>query len=190
MPYVRKQTRRPRRGGALLAALLLAFVVTPLIEIALFIQVGGWIGLWPTLALIVLTAVAGTWILRLQGLGLLRRARDQLERGVPPVAEVFSGVCLIVAGALLLTPGFLTDAIGGLLLVPPVRALLYRSVRDRLEVQVERRYGPAAAAGAEGEARGEDGGVIEGEFEPVDDDDEAPPSPPPPPRGGWGPGRP
>ncbi len=161
--------------------LLLAFVITPLAEIAVFIQVGGWLGLWPTLALVVLTAVAGTWILRLQGLGLLERARRQLDRGVPPVFEVFSGLCLLVAGALLLTPGFITDAIGAALLVPPFRALLYRSVRGRLTV-----YATARQSQETGRREAGPGRVIEGEFEEVEppaaDDDGAEM---PPPRGGW-----
>jgi UPF0716 protein FxsA len=160
--------------------LLLAFIVTPLAEIAVFIQVGGWLGLWPTLALIVLTAVVGTWILRWQGLGLLDRARRQLDRGVPPVFEVFSGLCLLVAGALLLTPGFITDASGALLLVPPVRALLYRSVRDRLEVYAVHQRRAGTGRGPDG--RPPMGRVIEGEFEEVrpDGEDDLPP-----PRGSW-----
>ena len=99
--------------------LLAAFILVPLIEIAVFIKVGGWIGLWPTLALIVLTAVLGTWQLRAQGIATLARARSQMERGVMPARELFDGLCLLVAGALLLTPGFVTDAMGGLLFVPP-----------------------------------------------------------------------
>ena len=169
--------------------LLLALVAMPLAEIAVFIEVGGCLGLWPTLALIVLTAVLGTWIIRLQGLGLLRRAQEQLDRGVPPVSEVFSGLCLLVAGALLLTPGFITDTLGAILLVPPVRALLYRLVRERLTVYAVQR-------GGSGRHRGEPAGagrarVIEGEFQEVEpaalaDDDEEEEEPLPPPRGGWG----
>jgi UPF0716 protein FxsA len=160
--------------------LLLAFIVTPLAEIAVFIQVGGWLGLWPTLALIVLTAVVGTWILRWQGLGLLDRARRQLDRGVPPVFEVFSGLCLLVAGALLLTPGFITDAVGALLLVPPFRALLNRLVRDRLEVYAVHQRRAGTGRGPAG--RQPAGRVIEGEFEEVRPDGE---DDMPPPRGGW-----
>ena len=110
----------------------------PLAEIAVLIRVGGWLGLVPTLALIILTAVVGTWVLRRQGFAVLTRAQRQLEQGVMPVAEVFEGLCLLVAGALLLTPGFITDARGALLLLPPVRALLYRQVGHHLERQVVR----------------------------------------------------
>lgn len=108
------------------AVLFIALVGVPLIEIAVFIQVGGYIGLWPTLVIIVLTAVAGTALLRQQGLATLRRAQSEMEAGRMPVRELFDGVCILAAGALLLTPGFVTDAVGLALMVPPVRAVLGR----------------------------------------------------------------
>ena len=92
--------------------LLAALIGVPLIEIGLFIEIGGFIGLWPTLALVILTAVVGSWQLRLQGLATLARARQQLDRGQLPARELFDGFCLVIAGALLLTPGFMTDAVG------------------------------------------------------------------------------
>jgi UPF0716 protein FxsA len=104
--------------------LLAAFIAVPLVEIAVFIQVGGWIGLWPTLAIVVLTAIAGTALLRSQGLATAQRARQQMDRGVLPAREMFDGICLVFAGALLLTPGFVTDAVGLLLFVQPVRDAL------------------------------------------------------------------
>jgi UPF0716 protein FxsA len=104
--------------------LLAAFIAVPLIEIAVFIQVGGWLGLWPTLGLILLTAVIGSWQLRAQGMATLESARRQLDEGRLPTRELFDGLCLLFAGALLLTPGFVTDIAGGLLFVPPVRETL------------------------------------------------------------------
>ena len=103
--------------------LLALFIGVPILEIAILIEVGGWIGLWPTIGLIVLTAVVGTALLRQQGLAALARAQDNLDRGVLPVKEVFDGLCLMAGGALLLTPGFVTDAVGFALLLPPLRAL-------------------------------------------------------------------
>ena len=103
--------------------ILLALIGVPLVEIAVFIEVGGWIGLWPTLAVIVLTAVVGTWLIRAQGIGVLMRARRTVAEGGAPLREAFDGICLIVAGAFLLTPGFVTDAAGFLLLLPPLRDL-------------------------------------------------------------------
>ncbi|MDP6688427.1 MAG: FxsA family protein [Alphaproteobacteria bacterium] len=105
-------------------AILLAFIAIPLIEIAVFIEVGGYIGLWWTLAVVVGTALAGTHMLRRQGLATLRRAQENMAQGRMPLREVFDGLCLLIAGALLLTPGFVTDLAGALLLMPPVRLLL------------------------------------------------------------------
>lgn len=101
--------------------ILSAFIGVPILEIAVFIKAGEIIGLWPTLAIVVLTAIIGAALLRAQGLATLARARHSLDRGEIPVEEVFTGLCLLVAGALLLTPGFVTDTLGFLLFAPPVR---------------------------------------------------------------------
>ena len=106
--------------------LILIFIGVPILEIAVFIQAGKLIGLWPTLAAVVVTAVVGVALLRAQGLAALGRARRQLDQGQIPVAEVFTGLCLLIAGALLLTPGFITDTAGFLLLIPPVQQTLGR----------------------------------------------------------------
>jgi UPF0716 protein FxsA len=175
-----KQTAAlPRFGLIVLAAL----IGVPLLEIALFIKVGGWIGLGPTLALIVLTAVIGAWIMRQQGIGVLLRAQRQLAEGTLPVMEVFEGLCLVIAGALLLTPGFFTDALGALLLVPAVRRALYRRLRGHIEahvIDVSRRGHERTPAAP--------GPIIEAEYEQIDDPDPSHRSDQymPPPRGDWG----
>jgi UPF0716 protein FxsA len=176
-----KQTAAgPRVGLILLAAL----IGVPLIEIALFIQVGGWIGLAPTLALVVLTAVIGAWMLRYQGISVLMRAQRQLSDGSLPVVEVFEGLCLVVAGALLLTPGFFTDTIGALLLVPALRRTLYRQLGRRIEPHVFQgpndRFGGAADGPPSGQTAGP---TIEAEFEEIEAPDDR--STMPPPRGDW-----
>lgn len=126
--------------------LFLALVAVPIIEIALFIEIGGAIGTWATIGAIILTAAAGAVLLRMQGAGLLARARATLGRGEMPVEEVVHGLFLLVAGALLLTPGFFTDAVGLLLCVPPLRLVLGRAilrrVRHRMRVHVGR-VGPS-----------------------------------------------
>jgi len=104
--------------------IILIFLGIPILEIAVFIQAGELFGLWPTLAAIVVTAVVGAALIRAQGLAALHRARQSMERDRIPVAEVFTAVCLLLAGALLLTPGFVTDTVGFLLLVPPLRAVV------------------------------------------------------------------
>jgi UPF0716 protein FxsA len=111
--------------------LLLLFLVVPLAEIYLLIQAGGVIGALNTVALVVLTAVVGAWLLRLQGLATLRRVQQSLERSELPETALVEGVLLLLAGALLLTPGFITDAVGFALLVPTVRVALAHAVLTR-----------------------------------------------------------
>lgn len=106
--------------------LLLIFIIIPIIEIALFIQVGGWLGLWPTLAIVVLTAVIGTYLLRLQGMAELAKLQGAMQGQGSPVDPIANGALILVAGVLLLTPGFFTDAVGFSLLTPPVRAVVIK----------------------------------------------------------------
>lgn len=115
--------------------LFFLFVGVPLIEIALFIQVGGWIGLWPTLGIVVLTAILGTALVRSQGaqaLASLRRSFDELNDPTEPLAH---GAMILFSGALLLTPGFFTDALGFALLTPGFRRLVLRELRKRIKVE-------------------------------------------------------
>jgi UPF0716 protein FxsA len=147
--------------------ILLALIGVPILEIAVFIQAGKWIGLWPTVGIVILTAVVGTALLRIQGLSTIARARESLEAGQLPVAEVFDGLCLLIGGALLLTPGFITDALGFLLLIPPVRLLLRRwwgkHLSDTGRMRVWSNVPPADSGSTTGGA----GPVIDGEFEEV-----------------------
>jgi len=108
--------------------LLTLFIAVPIIEFALFIEIGGFLGLWPTLLIVVLTALLGTILLRAQGLATIRRAEQHMAAGELPVNEVVSGLFLLVAGSLLLTPGFMTDAIGFSLFVPSVRLWLGQKI--------------------------------------------------------------
>ena len=94
--------------GWILLGLLIG---VPLIEIYLFVELGGLIGTWPTIGLVVLTAIAGSIMLRAQGRRVLARAQEKIRRGEPPVSDLLDGIGLLLAGALLLTPGFLTDGV-------------------------------------------------------------------------------
>jgi len=136
--------------------LLLAFIAVPLIEIALFIEVGGAIGLWPTLAIVILTALIGTALLRRQGLQELDRLRAALRDAGDPSEPLVHGALILFAGALLLTPGFFTDAIGFALLLPPVRAHIVAQIRRRITVHAMARPRPGRPD------------IIEGEYEPLD----------------------
>jgi UPF0716 protein FxsA len=164
---------------ALLVLVLLIGV--PLIEIALFIEVGGLIGLWPTIAMVILTALIGTTLLRQQGLATLQRAQAEMKAQRMPVRELFDGACLLVAGVLLLTPGFLTDAIGFVLLVPPLRRVVGMAVwqallkRGAVHIRTTGMEGGNSGfpGGGPGEGKGPrpggSGPIIDGEYEDVSD---------------------
>lgn len=113
--------------------LFLAFLLVPLIEIALFIQIGGWIGLWPTLAIVIVTAVAGTVLVRSQGAAVLSQLRENLATLRDPTEPLAHGAMILFSGALLLTPGFFTDLVGFLLLIPGVRAIMLREAAKRIK---------------------------------------------------------
>ena len=104
------------------------FIAIPIAEIAVFIQAGERFGLWPTLGLIILTALLGATLLRFQGLRTLHRVQESLSHGEMPIGEVFNGLCLLIAGALLITPGFLTDSFGFALFVPRIRQAIGSSL--------------------------------------------------------------
>ncbi len=146
--------------------ILALFIGIPIVEIAVFIEVGGWIGLWPTVGIIVATAMAGTAMLRHQGLSVLARAQQSLARQELPVAEIVDGICLLLAGALMLTPGFVTDALGFVLMVPGLRQALVAPMLRRM----------AARGGFHGQGRSGPGGggVIDGEYEEVRPHDKKP----------------
>ena len=135
----------------------LVLIGLPLAEVAGFVLVGSWIGLGATLALTLLSAAMGVLLVRAQGLLVLRRAFAAIERGEPPVREMFDGVLLAAAGALLVAPGFLTDAVGLVLLLPAARRMIAVGILSRAQARRRR-----------------DDGVIEGDWIEVVD-----PLPPP-----------
>ncbi len=111
------------------------FVAVPLIEIGLFIQVGGAIGLWPTLGIVVVTAFLGTFMVRAQGALALKNLRNSFSGLSDPTEPLAHGAMILFSGALLLTPGFFTDAVGFALLVPPVRKAVFRYLKRRIKIQ-------------------------------------------------------
>ncbi len=119
----------------MVAYLFLGFLLVPLIEIGLFIVLGQTIGLWPTLLGVIVTAVIGSWIIRSQGLSLISDIQRHMRAGVLPAQQLFEGLMIGIAGALLLTPGYFTDTIGFLLLVPPLRVLVYNWLKTRIRVE-------------------------------------------------------
>ena len=171
---------------------LLIFFLTPIIEMYLLIEVGGYIGAWPTIALVMITAVIGITLLRIQGLSTLTRGVGRLQGGELPAREMVEGLLLAVAGALLLTPGFVTDGIGFVLLTPPLRAAIAEKVLARVQVMEvtagiygrgdqpgfgQQPGGPATGRRQPGDRPGQGGGsgpggALEGEFERLDDSEE------------------
>ena len=115
--------------------LLVVFVIVPIIEMFILIKVGQSIGVWPTIGLVIVTAIIGINLLRQQGLATLQKANWRMEQGEMPAQEMLEGIILAVGGALLLTPGFFTDFIGFACLLPPLRkAIIKRLIKNSLVV--------------------------------------------------------
>jgi len=121
--------------------LIVLFLAYPLVEIALFVKVGQAVGLLPTLGLVVAAALLGVVVLRRQGLSLMTDIRSTVGRGQLPAQALAEAMMVFLAGLFLLLPGFFTDALGLLLLVPPVRHALYGFLRDRMVVVATGRHG-------------------------------------------------
>ena len=146
--------------------LLIAFIGVPLIEIGLFIQVGGWLGLWPTLLIVVITAILGTALVRSQGAAALRDIQGSFDRMDNPTEPIAHGAMILLSGALLLTPGFFTDAVGFSLLVPRVREAVFSFIRKRIKVQSFEMN----ASGTVYRTAPRRSDIIDGEFHEVDPD--------------------
>ena len=139
-----------------MARWLLLFFLTPIVEMYLLIEVGGYIGTVPTIGLVMLTAVIGVALLRRQGLATLTRGLGRLQRGEVPAQEMAEGILLAISGALLLTPGFVTDAVGFAFLLPVSRVLVARRLVAKVTIMATQGSGPGPT-------------IIEGEFKPQQD---------------------
>ena len=142
--------------------ILFVMIGVPIAEIMAFIEVGGYLGLWPTIGVVILTAIIGTGLLKWQGLATLYSAQESLLQNRFPLDEVFDGLCLILAGALLLTPGFITDAAGLLLFVPPLRVTLRQLLARYI---VTRGHVHMNASDAQGDPCSNAATVIDGEYD-------------------------
>ena len=120
----------------MLSRLLALFILVPIIEMLVLIELGRWIGLAPTLGIILLTGIAGAALARREGLSVWTRFQQRIQQGGLPGRELIDGVLILVSGALLLTPGVLTDVIGFLGLLPPSRAVLRRWIAARIKLQM------------------------------------------------------
>ncbi|MBI1494001.1 FxsA family protein [Halocynthiibacter styelae] len=147
--------------------LFIAFLAVPLIEIALFIQVGGAIGLFPTLVVVVITAMLGTWLVRSQGAQAMGQLRGSFNEMRDPTEPLAHGAMILFAGALLLTPGFFTDGAGFLLLFPPFRVAALKYMRSRVNVQS---FTMGQHPGAQPHHRNPADDIVDGEYAEVDPD--------------------
>ncbi len=151
--------------------LFIAFLAIPVIEIYVLITVGSAIGAGTTIALIIFTALLGAVLVRAQGFSTLARVQGQLARGEMPAIEIFEGLFLLVAGALLLTPGFVTDAIGFAFLTPPLRRLIIHRILAAgiIQGQVQAASGSAIYGDRnDSRDRPDRGRIIDGEYRDLD----------------------
>jgi UPF0716 protein FxsA len=162
-----------------LLTLFVLFILVPTIEISLFIEVGDYIGVWPTIGLTFLTAALGAFLVRSQGLQTLLTAQERMQQGEMPTQQFVEGILLVLSGVLLFTPGFMTDTFGIILLIPFSRHLIAKHILKRMAVVASQRGGASGFTpfnqGASPFAQNDDskdqqGKVFEGEFERKNDD--------------------
>ncbi len=166
-------------------AFLALLTALPLLEIFVLVKFGQWAGVWITLAVVIGTAIAGVAILQRQGFAMMMRTQEAMMRGEPPVGAMLNGGMMVLAGGLLILPGLITDTLGVLLLVPPIRhfvanrmmagmfagATIHTEVFESEDVRGPRPEGGASRNGGFHDRRGDDvgGPVIEGDFERLDE---------------------
>lgn len=149
----------------------LLLIAVPVLELALLIKIGQWIGVWATVALVVMTAFTGILIISQQSFTVMRRTLEAVSEGRPPVAQVVDGLFLMMAGGLFLTPGLLTDVLALLLLVPPIRRAVGRWTIGQLlqhrpaDIDADHRRTHGGPEERRWPETAREGPVIEGEFE-------------------------
>ena len=144
--------------------LVALFIAVPIIEISLFLKVGGAIGVPSTILFVIFTAVLGAYLVRQQGFATLNKVQQETNAGRVPAMPMAEGLALLFAGAVLLTPGFMTDALGFALLVPPIRQAFIRWAADKLlKGRVHTQSGQSSSVRQAYRANQPNNGVIEGE---------------------------
>ena len=111
----------------------LFFIVIPLLEVMLFITIGKYIGLWNTIIIIIITGIIGAILVKSQGITILNKALEEIKSNKIPILSIFEGIAILIAGAFLLTPGFLTDTLGCILLIPKTRNLIISYITTHLK---------------------------------------------------------
>ncbi|MGI9533802.1 MAG: FxsA family protein [Thermodesulfobacteriota bacterium] len=113
--------------------LLSIFIIIPLIELVILIKVGSYIGLWPTILIVILTGILGASLARHQGFMIINKIKSDVNSGRVPAQELIDGLLVLMGGIVLLTPGFLTDILGFLLLIPQTRFVFKRLIKNQLK---------------------------------------------------------
>tara|TARA_A100001388_G_C28657021_1_gene444885 strand:- start:412 stop:861 length:450 start_codon:yes stop_codon:yes gene_type:complete len=116
--------------------ILAAVVILPIAEIAIFFEIGSRLGLWPTIGAVLATAIFGSILVRRQGMAIFRQVQNEVRAGCLPALQIFDGLSLLIAGALLLAPGFITDAAGCLFLIPLIRHFFINSIVSFVQVRI------------------------------------------------------
>ncbi|MEG3754375.1 FxsA family protein [Psychromonas arctica] len=146
------------------ARLFLIFTGVSLLEIFVLVKVGGFIGAWPTISLVILTALIGSALVRSQGLQLIQKVQQRMAEGEMPGQQLIEGMMLIVTGILLVTPGFVTDITGLLLLQPTIRGNIAKLILSNVKFAPQGGMGGFSSQGF-GRQSAHDDTIIEGEFE-------------------------
>jgi UPF0716 protein FxsA len=141
----KRRRNRPLSTSNVLGKLFLLFTLVPILELILLLQVGQWIGTWPTIGIIVVTALVGAWLARREGIRAWRNVQSTLAAAQMPGEALLHGMLIFSGGALLLTPGVLTDVLGLALLAPPTRTAIAAHLRRRFERHVARSTGQIEA---------------------------------------------
>ncbi|WP_416306959.1 FxsA family protein [Neptunicella sp. SCSIO 80796] len=157
--------------------LFILFAILPIAEIALLVNVGEQIGGWNTVAIVIITAAIGSYLVRQQGLATLFQAQTKMQSGQMPGQEMAEGLLLVIAGVMLVTPGFITDTMGFLLCLPMTRPAIARAIVKRMQMQVVNNIHRQQQSGFHAEFHSsyqqppqeQDGDIIEGEYENKDD---------------------
>ena len=144
------------------------FIIIPLIEVILFIKVGQYIGLWNTISIIVITGIIGAILVRSQGISILKKGLEELQSNKLPLKPMLEAVAIVVAGAFLLTPGFLTDTLGGILLIPILRGKILEIFIKFFKKKIKYK----ATFYNQKTNNNVDNDVYEGKYEEIKDDDE------------------
>jgi UPF0716 protein FxsA len=150
-----------------LGKLFLLFAILPIVEIAVLINIGEKIGGWNTVAIVIITAMTGAYLVRQQGLSTLVHAQQKMQTGNIPGQELAEGLLLVIAGVLLVTPGFITDGLGFLLCLPMTRPVIAKSLLKQMSVQIVSQGQDRQFYGQQSQSNNDD--IIEGEFEHKDD---------------------